>query len=159
RELLRCLNGSTLGVIGLNSQLDHSWIDSDNFLDLAAAARVPVLHWILDHTSSRWRQFTKATAKNSRFVFLSPFAEQYFRRYGLPGSLTAWTVNTGSNHRSRIQQLTRDEFLAREIACLIPVNLARVSGSFEDAMGRRQALDRRLARAVDIACEKAYCDL
>src|SRR5690349_3878507 len=93
RELLRCLNESTLGIIGLNVQLDHSWIDSDNFLDLAYAAEVPVLHWILDHTSSRWRQFTKATAQNSRFVFLSPSSEQYFRRYALPGSLTTCTVN------------------------------------------------------------------
>ena len=72
RELLRCLDDSTLGVIGLNTQLDHSWIDSDNFLDLASAADIPVIHWILDHTSSRWRQFTKATVQNSRFVFLSP---------------------------------------------------------------------------------------
>ena len=101
RELLRCLNDSTLGIIGLNVQLDHSWIDSDNFLDLAAAADVPVIHWILDHTSSRWRQFTKATAQNSRFLFLSPFSEQYFRRYALPGSLTACTVNTGPSHRAR----------------------------------------------------------
>ena len=159
RELLRCLNDLTLGVIGLNVQLDHSWIDSDNFLDLASAAEVPVLHWILDHTSSRWRQFTKATAQNSRFVFLSPFSEQYFRRYALPGSLTACTVNTGPSHRSRIPQFTRDEFLARDIACLIPINLRRIGGSFEDAMLRRQALDRRLARAVDIACEQAYYDL
>ena len=159
RELLRCLNDSTLGVIGLNVQLDHSWIDSDNFLDLAAAADVPVIHWILDHASSRWRQFTKATAQNSRFIFLSPFSEQYFRRYALPGSLTACTVNTGPSHRSRIPQLNRDEFLARDIACLIPVNLRRISGSFEDAMVRRQALDRTLARAVDIACEQAYYDL
>ena len=159
RELLRCLNDSTLGVIGLNVQLDHSWIDSDNFLDLAAAANVPVIHWILDHTSSRWRQFTKATAQNSRFLFLSPFSERYFRRYALPGSLTACTVNTGQSHHSRVPQLTRDDFLARKIACLIPINLQRISGSFEDAMVRRRALDRKLVRAVDIACEQAYYDL
>jgi hypothetical protein len=159
RELLRCLNASTLGIIGLNVQLDHSWVDSDNFLDLAAAAGVPVVHWILDHASSRWRQFTKATAQNSRFIFLSAFSEQYFRRYALPGSLTACTVNTGPSHRSRVQRLTRDEFLARDIACLIPVNLRRVSGSLEDAVLRREALDRTLARAVDIACEQAYYDL
>ena len=158
-ELLRCLNDSTLGVIGLNVQLDHSWIDSDNFLDLAAAADVPVIHWILDHTSSRWREFTKATAQNSRFLFLSRFAEQYFLRYALPGSLTAYTVNTGQSRRSRTAQLTRDEFLAREISCLVPINLRRISGSFEDAMLRRQALDRRLAQAVERACEQAYYDL
>jgi hypothetical protein len=159
RELLRCVNDSTLGVIGLNVQLDHSWIDSDNFLDLAAAAGVPVLHWILDHTSSRWRQFTKATAQNSRFVFLSPSSEQYFHRYALPGSLSAYTMGTGPSHRSRIPQLTRDDFLARDIACLIPINLRQRGGSFEDAILRRQALDRKIARAVDIACEQAYYDL
>lgn len=159
RKLLRCLNDSTLGIIGLNAQLDHAWIDSDNFLDLAAAAGVPVIHWILDHASSRWRQFTKATAQNSRFLFLSPFSEQYFRRYALPGSLTACTVNTGQSHRSRIPQLTRDDFLARDIACLVPLNLQRISGSFEDAILRRRALDKKLARAVDTACEQAYYDL
>jgi hypothetical protein len=159
RELLRCLDESTLGVIGLNTQLDHSWIGSDNFVNLAAAAGIPVVHWILDHTSSRWRQFTKATAQNSRFVFLSPSSEQYFHRYALPGSLSAYTMGTGPSHRSRITQLTRDDFLARDIACLIPMNLRRVGGSFEDAMRRRQALDRKIARAVDIACEQAYYDL
>ena len=159
RELLRCLDGSTLGVIGLNTQLDHSWIDSDNFLDLASAADIPVIHWILDHTSSRWRQFTKATAQNSRFVFLSPSSEQYFHRYALPGSLSAYTAGTGPNHRSRILQLTRDDFLVRDIACLIPINLRQRGRSFEDAMLRRQALDPKIARAVDIACEQAYYDL
>ena len=158
-ELLRCLSNSTMGVIGLNAQLDHSWIESDSFLDLAAAAGVPVIHWILDHSSSRWREFKKATVQNSRFIFLSHFSEQYFRQYALSGSLTACTVNTGPSHRSRVSQLTRDEFLDRDISCLIPINLRRVSGSFEDAMMRRQALDRGLARAVDIACEQAYYDL
>lgn len=158
-ELLRCLSDSTMGVIGLNAQLDHSWIESDNFLDLAAAAGVPVIHWILDHASSRWREFKKATVQNSRFIFLSHFSEQYFRRYALPGSLTACTVNTGPSHRSRIPQLTRDEFLKRDIPCLIPINLRRVSGSYENAMMRRQALDRGLVRAVDVACEQAYYDL
>ncbi|HET7911976.1 MAG TPA: hypothetical protein VFL49_08085 [Pseudolabrys sp.] len=159
RELLRCLNDSTLGVLGLNVQLDHSWIDSDNFLDLAAAADIPVIHWFLDHASSRWREFTNANAQNSRFLFLSPLAERYFLQYALPGCLTACTVNTGQNHRSRIAQLTRDEFLSREIACLVPLNLRRISGSLADAMLRQQALDRKLARAVDRACEQAYYDL
>ena len=159
RELLHCLNDSTLGLIGLNTQLDHSWIDSDNFLDLAAAAGVPVLHWVLDHASSRWRQFTKATVQNSRFIFLSPFSEKYFRRYALPGSLTACTVNTGPSHRSRVQQFTRDGFLSRGILCLIPINLQRISGSLADAMLRRKALDRKLATAVDFACEQAYYEL
>ena len=64
-ELMRCFNGAVLGVLGINSQLDHSWIDSNNFLDLAARANVPVIHWVLDHPSSRWPQFTKATDRKS----------------------------------------------------------------------------------------------
>jgi hypothetical protein len=159
RKLRRCLNDSAIGVIGLNVQLDNSWIDSDNFLDLAAAAGVPVLHWVLDHTSTRWREFTKATSQNSRFLFLSPFAEQYFRRYALPDSLTACTVNTGPSPRSRIELLTQEAFLAREIACIVPINLRRVSGTMEDAMRRRQGLDPKIRGSVDIACETAYFDL
>jgi hypothetical protein len=159
RELLRCLNDSTIGVLGLNVQLDHSWIDSDNFLDLAASAGVPVLHWVLDHASTRWREFTRATSQNSRFLFLSPFAEQYFRRYALPDSLTACTVNTGPSPRSRIERLTQEDFLAREIACIVPINLRRVSGTMEDAMRRRQGLDPKTRGSVDIACETAYFDL
>jgi hypothetical protein len=38
-------------------------------------------------------------------------------------------------------------------------HLQRISGSFEDAMLRRQKLDRKLAQAVDIACEQTYYDL
>jgi hypothetical protein len=159
RELLRCLDGSAIGVLGLNSQLDHAWIDSDNFLDLAAAAGVPVLHWILDHTSTRWREFTRATAQNSRFVFLSPFAEQYFRRYALPDSLTACTVNTGRSHRSRSTHLTRQSFLAREIHCLVPINLRRISGTIKDALCRRSRFDSKIVWAIDIAIEQAFFDL
>lgn len=159
RKLLRCLDGSAIGVLGLNVQLDHAWVNSDNFLDLASAAGVPVLHWVLDHTSTRWREFTRATAQNSRFVFLSVFAEQYFRRFALPDSLTACTVNTGPSHRSRVAHLTRQSFLAREIACLIPINLRRTSGTMEDALRRRNQLDTKMAGAVDIAIEHAYFDL
>src|SRR4029079_13691039 len=68
-------------------------------------------------------------------------------------------AGTGPNHRSRIPQLTRDDFLVRDIACLIPINLRQSGRSFEDAMLRRQALDPKIARAVDIACEQAYYDL
>ena len=97
--------------------------------------------------------------KTRGLFFYLPFAEQYFHRYALPGSLSTYTMGTAPSHRSRIPQLTRDDFLARDIACLIPINLRRVGGSFEDAILRRQALDRKIARAVDIACEQAYYDL
>ena len=112
-ELLRCLNDSAIGILGLNTQLDHSWINSENFLDLAARADVPVIHWVLDHPSSRWPQFTKATAANSRFLFLSRFSEMYFQRYALPGSVTGCTTNTGVSPHSRVPRLTREDFLAR----------------------------------------------
>jgi hypothetical protein len=158
-ELTRCFNGAALGVLGLNAQLDHSWIDSNNFLDLAARANVPVIHWVLDHPSSRWPQFTKATAANSKFLFLSRFSEAYFQRYGLPGSLTDCTTNTGVSRHSRLSRLSPEDFFARPYNCLIPLNLQRIGGTLADAINRRDALEPKLAGAVARAIEAAYFDL
>jgi hypothetical protein len=159
-ELMRCLHGSALGVLGMNTQLDHAWIGSRNFLDLAAGAKVPVIHWVLDHSSTRWPQFTNATIANSRFLFLSPFSEQYFQRYGLPGSVTSHTeANTGVSRHSRIARLRRRDFAARPYNCLIPLNLRRIGGTLEDAIRRRDGLAPELATAVDRAIASAYHDL
>ena len=45
-ELRQCLNDRTIGILGFNSQLDHCWINDDNFVDLAAKRNVPLIHWI-----------------------------------------------------------------------------------------------------------------
>src|ERR1700731_3671415 len=52
-ELRRCLNDRTIGILEFNSQLDHCRIDDENFVDLAAKRNVPLIHWIMDHPSSR----------------------------------------------------------------------------------------------------------
>jgi hypothetical protein len=159
-ELMRCLHGGAIGVLGMNTQLDHAWIGSRNFLDLAAAANEPVIHWVLDHSSTRWPQFTNATAANSRFLFLSPFSERYFQRYALPGSVTSHTeANTGVSRHSRILRLRPRDFAARSYNCLIALNLRRIGGTLEDAIGRRDSLERKLASAVDQAIDSAYHDL
>jgi hypothetical protein len=99
-ELMRCLNDVAIGILGFNVQLDRACIGSESFLDLAARANVPVIHWVLDHSSTQWPKFEHATKVNSRFLFLSHFSEMYFQRYALPGSLTGYTINTGVSRHS-----------------------------------------------------------
>src|SRR5262245_39634822 len=70
-ELAPCLQGGVLGVLGFNSQLDHSWIGNERFLGLAERHGVPVIQWILDHPSSRLLEFGNSTPANSRFLFSS----------------------------------------------------------------------------------------
>jgi len=159
-ELARCLNGDAIGVLGLNTLLDHSWIHAENFLEVAARTNVPVIHWVLDHSSTRWPEFTHATAANSRFLFLSPFSERYFQNCALPGSVTSHTTgNTGVSRHSRIAQLRRRDFIARAYNCIVPLNLRRIGGTLEDAMRRRDSLEPTLGRAVDRAIRTAYADL
>lgn len=157
--LRRCLDESTIGVLGFNAQLDQCWVGSRDFLAAAALRNVPVIHWILDHPSARWHQFTHATAANSRFLFVSEFAARYFLRYCVPKARTAWTASVGPNWRSRIAALSRDEFLKREAACLIPLGLKRIGGTIADAEQRRRSLDRGLGEAVGEAIEQARRDL
>ena len=157
--LTRTLNGSAIGVLGLNSQLDHSWIGHENFLVVAARANIPVIHWVLDHSSSRWPEFTAATAENSRFLFLSRFSEAYFQRFCLPGSRTATTTNTGVSRHSRARRLSVATFRARPYKCLIPVNLRRIGGTLEDAIKRRDTMEQMLVTAVTRSIESAYFDL
>jgi hypothetical protein len=159
-ELLRCLNGDTIGVIGVNTLLDHSWIHDTNFLDVAARAGVPVIHWVLDHSSTRWPEFTNATAANSRFLFLSSFSEKYFRHYALPDSVTSHTSgNTGVSRHSRLDRLGRRKFVARTYNCIIPLNLRRIGGTLEDAIRRRDDLQAELGKTVDRAIATAFADL
>jgi glycosyl transferase family 1 len=157
--LRRRLNENTIGVLGLNAQLDHCWIGSRDFLTAAALRQVPVIHWILDHPSARWQQFSHATAANSRFLFVSQFAAQYFRRYCLPDARVAWTASVGPNRRSRIPALSREEYLARETACLIPLGLKRVGGTMAQARERLARVEPDLRAALSEAIERAHHDL
>src|ERR1051326_1051690 len=157
--LRRCLNENTIAVLGLNAQLDHCWIGSTDFLSAAALRQVPVIHWILDHPSARWQQFSHATAANSRFLFVSQFAAQYFRHYCLPDARVAWTASVGPNRRSRIAALSREEYLARETAGLIPLGLKRIGGTMGQARERLARVDPGLRAALSEAIERARHDL
>jgi hypothetical protein len=158
-ELRQCLNADALGILGINSQLDHCWFGDDNFVAAAARRHVPVIHWILDHPSSRWPEFAHATAANSRFLFTSPSAEGYFRRYCLADARTGCTASVGQNWRSRLEGWSPEQFHRRENNCLIALNLKRVGGTGADALGRLQTLQPDLGEAVREAIEQARLDL
>ncbi|MBV8753804.1 MAG: glycosyltransferase family 1 protein [Hyphomicrobiales bacterium] len=157
--LRRCLTADTIGVLGINAELDHCWIGSKDFLTGAALRGVPVIHWILDHPSARWQQFTHATAANSRFLFVSDFAADYFRRYCLPSARLAATASVGANWRSRIPTLSREEFLTRQTTCLIPLGLKRIGGTIADVRERLARVDPGLQIALREAIERARHDL
>ncbi|MBV9557979.1 MAG: hypothetical protein JO254_12985 [Pseudolabrys sp.] len=157
--LRRSLTRDTIGVLGINAELDHCWIGSKDFLTAATLRDVPVIHWILDHPSARWQQFTHATAANSRFLFVSEFAAQYFRRYCLADARVASTASVGPNWRSRIAGLSREEFLARATPCLIPLGLKRIGGTMAEARERLERVDPALQTALREAIEKARHDL
>ena len=157
--LRRCLNRDTIGVLGINAELDHCWIGSKDFLSAAALRDIPVIHWILDHPSARWQQFTHANAANSRFLFVSEFAAQSFRRYCLPDARVASTASVGPNWRSHIAALSREEFLARETPCLIPLGLKRIGGTMAEARERLARVDASLQTALREAIERARHDL
>ena len=157
-ELEQCLDGPA-GVLGFNSQLDHSWLQSGTFLAAAAHKQIPIIQWILDHPSVRWPEFTNSTPANSRFLLNSNFAKSYFDRYCMPGCMSATIAGVGPNKRSRIAGLSRDTFLGREIICLIALSLNRAGRTAETTQAAIAALDSSLARAVGEAVELARFEL
>jgi hypothetical protein len=158
-QLRECLQDHVIGVIGFNSQLDHSWIESTNFLDAAAEKRVPVIQWILDHPSSRLFELNNSTPSNSRFLFSSANAEVYFRRYGIPGALTANVACVGPNRHSRLEGLSYPSFAQRPINCMIAMNLRRIGGTIKDVRAKMAALGSPLSQAVEMATERALHDI
>ena len=158
-ELQQCLNGDALGVLGFNATLDRSRISSTSFLDAAAEANVPVIHWMFDHPSTLWPKFRHSTAANSRFLFLSEFSRHYFHRYIMSDAVSACVTTTGISAYSRVPRLTWESFAQREIRCILPLNLTRVGGTLEDVKARIAALDGKLSGAVGAAIEGARNDL
>jgi hypothetical protein len=55
--------------------------------------------------------------------------------------------------------MSRDEFLARDTACLIPLGLKRIGGSLADARAKLEKLEPTLRDAVSEATERARNDL
>jgi hypothetical protein len=157
-ELQLCLDDHATAVLGFNSDLDHSWLMSGSFLAAAEKNKTVVLQWILDHPSSRWHEFYASTAANSRFLLNSEHERQYFETYCLPGALTATMGGIGPNRRSRIARLTREAFMQRRIACMIPLSLHRVRSMAQndEAMS---ALEAPLADVARTAVARARFDL
>lgn len=158
-QLAECLSGDALGVIGFNSQLDRSYIGATPFLTLAAKQRVPVIQWILDHPSSRLSEFGNSSAENSRFLFSAKSAEEYFKRFGVQGALTATVACVGPSHYSRLNNLTFRDFRNRPFNGIVAINLARIGGTIDDAWKRVRSLDPRLRRIVEQTIEGCYLDL
>ena len=163
-ELQQCLRDpDAIGALGLNSQLDRSWSsEGTSFLDEAAARRLPVVQWILDHASARWPQFTKSTATNSAYLFLSAHNESYFRRFIHPDALTASTFGPGINRRARAAPVSEPAFLERNINCLIPINITRVGNEAESVLQKLEHLRAEqpdLYEAVSMSIEAARFDL
>ena len=140
-----------MGVLGFNSQLDHSWLEAENFLNAAVANGIPVIQWTLDHPSSRLRSFNHSTASNARFMFSSVNAEVYFNRYGIPGALTASVACVGPSRHSRVDEFSFESFAKRPINCIIAMNLRRIGGTIEDARARMAALGSPLVQAMEMA--------
>jgi hypothetical protein len=157
-ELQLCLDDRPTAVLGFNSQLDHAWIGSCSFLEMAERHDVPVIQWILDHPSSRWPEFGASTAANSRFLLNSEHERQYFETYCLPGALTATTGGVGPNRRSRIGSLTEQGFLLRPIACMIPLMLRRLR-SIDESDDAIRSLEPPLADVARDAVAEAQCNL
>ena len=158
-ELLQCLEKTEGCVLGFNSLLDHSWIEAEPFLAVAEARKVPVTQWILDHPSSRWRDFYQSASTNSRYLFHSEYSERYFHKYCLANCVTASVVGVGPNKRSRVNKFSRNQFFTRSIKCLIPLNLARIGGTLQDLELRMQTLEPRLSKAITEAFILARHDL
>jgi hypothetical protein len=157
-ELEKCLSDA-ITVVSTNWHLDHSCLGDRHFMDVAADAAVPVVQWILDHPSARWPEFRRTTADNSRFLFLSPYSEAYFRKYIFPACRSGWTAGTGPNQKSRVAGLTRASYLRRDTLCLVPLNLKRLDATLEEIEWAPAALPYYLQKPVREAIELAYYDL
>jgi hypothetical protein len=158
-ELLQCIEGDAIAVIGHNWHLDHSWIGGTPFLVRAALDGIPVIQWFHDHPSAIWPRLMHTTAKNSRFLFQSAYSERYFRRFILPMCASGWTAGTGATQYSRIAECGRDDYMGRAIKCVLPLNLRRSGGTLADAEQRLENLPGELCAAATAAIESAYHDL
>jgi len=158
-ELQQCLDDEPTAIVGYNSYLDRSRLSRGSFLAAAQARKVPVIHWILDHPSSRWSEFIWSTCANSRFLFNTRYAEQYFLRYCLPGALTSVMGGVGRSRHSRVAALSQASFLNRPVRCVAPLSLKRAAGTIEQTQAAIAALENGLGAAVRAAVSTARFDL
>jgi hypothetical protein len=158
-QLSECLSEDALGVIGFNSQLDHSYVGSTSFLQAASEQCVPVIQWILDHPSSRLAELGNSSAANSRFLFSSRTAEEYFKRFGLQNAATATVACVGPSRHSRAKNLNFRDFSKRPIAGMVAMNLIRIGGTIDDAWNRVRNMEPRLRQVVEQTIESSFVDV
>jgi hypothetical protein len=159
-ELQECLRDDALGVLGFNAQLDQSRLGARTFLSKAEEARVPVIQWVVDHPAALGGEFGNSTATNSSFLFLARSSEDYFRRHVISGAMTRSVSGLGRNKRSRMDGLSRQSFLRRNIACTIPVGLRRFnSRTFVDSQACIDELPSKHAQAIKKAARSGRYDL
>lgn len=158
-ELEQCFESGPSAVLGFNSELDHSWIGSQSFVDLARRNNVAVVQWILDHPAARWHEFENSTFANSAFLLNTELAQAYFERYCMPEAVSSVMGGVGPSPRSRVSELCADGFAARSISCLIPLGFMRLGRSPELTMAEIGALAPTLRDAVNSAVASARYDL
>jgi hypothetical protein len=120
-ELLSHQEHFQTSLLGFNSQIDHSWVEDQPLVHVAARHGIPVMQWILDHPSSRWPEFNYSNPTTSRFLFHSAYSRNYFEKFCCGGALTATTGSVGPSWRSRSTEEGSEAFSRRPIVCLIPL--------------------------------------
>ena len=140
-ELRRHLaDGPGVCFLGFNSQIDHSWLDSEPMVLAAARHGATVLQWICDHPSSRWPEFNYPDPAATRFVFHTPNSQAYFERFCSSAAITAVAGSMGPNWRSRAPVGGDDVFDRRPFACLVALGLARVGRTAEETEAEIEAV-------------------
>jgi hypothetical protein len=159
-ELRSLLDEKPQTIVGFNSLLDRARLpDGSTFLAEAEDRNTPIIQWIVDHPSSRWHEFSVSNARNSRYLFNSQFATEYFTTYCLPGARAAAMGGVGPNRRSRVPHMSWNAFVSRPAKCVIPLSLNRHCGGPDEIEHRTKALAPELSRAVESAIERAMFDL
>jgi len=77
----------------------------------------------------------------------------------MPVCRSAWAAGIGPNRKARALELTNASYQARDIPCLVPINLRRIGGASEEIDRRRAALPNRFREMTTEAIDRAYYDL
>src|SRR5260221_3132937 len=100
-EMRRFLaEGPRVAFLGFNSQIDHSWLESEPFVLAAARHGATVVQWLCDHPSVNWAEFNYPDPSATGFVFHSRYSQAYFERYCCSSAVTAMAGSLGANLRS-----------------------------------------------------------
>lgn len=158
-ELHECLEAERSAVVGFNSLLDHSWIDSQSFMELAHRRNVTIVQWLLDHPAVSWHEFERSDFSNSAFLLNSDQAQAYFQRYCMPEAITSVMGGVGPSRHSRASIMDVENFRDRPINCLISLGCACPERSIDQTLALIGALDAPLREAVNNAVSAGRYDL